>query len=250
MMKQYGLIGKSLTHSFSPTYFREKFKNERFTDCDYQTIELTFIDNIRKLIIQNPEIYGLNVTIPYKESILPFLDEMDDTAHHVGSVNTIQIVSRNPLLLKGFNTDIVGFEDSLVPLRESHHQNALILGTGGASKAVQYVLRRQEIDFRLISRSPGKDLIRYSELTQEIIDQHQIIINTTPLGMYPDTENAPEIPYHFITKKHLCYDLIYNPTKSIFLKKCERQGAIIKNGLEMLALQAEASWRIWNDKNI
>lgn len=250
MMKRYGLIGKSLTHSFSPTYFREKFKNERFTDCEYRNIELNFIGDIRKQIIQNPEISGLNVTIPYKESILPFLDEMDDTAHHVGSVNTIKIVSRNPLRLKGYNTDIVGFKDSLVPLRESHHQKALILGTGGASKAVQYVLRQLEIAYHLISRGPGKDLIRYSELTQEIIDQHQIIINTTPLGMYPNVDSAPEIPYHFICEKHLCYDLIYNPTKSVFLKKSEQQGATIKNGLEMLALQAEASWRIWNDKII
>ena len=237
-MKTYGLIGKNISYSFSRNYFANKFKKEDIKNSQYINFD---IDNLSELNnIFNTDNFGFNVTIPYKEAIIPYLDSLDFHAEKIGAVNTIKIENEKKI---GFNTDWIGFKKSIEPLLNSHHTKALILGTGGASKAVIYALDQLKIETLMVSRY-GE--ISYEDLSEEIIQNHAIIINCTPVGTFPNVEAAPEIPYHFSTKNHLAYDLIYNPAETLFLKKCKEKGAVVKNGLEMLEIQAEASWKIWN----
>jgi len=238
-MNHFGLIGKNIAYSFSEKYFSEKFKAENIQNSVYETFDLNEISDIEKLI-QNRKPNGFNVTIPYKEQIIPYLDELSDDAVEIGAVNCVKIQNG---IKKGFNTDVYGFEESLKPLLEASHQNALVLGTGGAAKAVCFVLKKLNISFQQVSRN---GIFTYLDLNREEIEKHPIIINCTPVGTFPNVENAPEIPYEFLTEKHLLYDLIYNPEKTKFLQFGEKKGAKIKNGYEMLVLQAEKSWEIWN----
>lgn len=238
---KFGLIGKDISYSFSKNYFTLKFKKLGLNDYEYVNFDLKSIDEFKDLI--SKELKGLNVTIPYKESIINFLDEIDDEAKLIGAVNTIKIDKRGRLT--GFNTDVYGFEESLKPKLKKSHKKALVLGTGGASKAVCYVLDKLKIDYLLVSRSPEKTQISYTDLNRSLLEKYTIIINCTPLGTYPKVEEYPKIPYDCITKKHLLYDLIYNPEKTQFLKEGEKRGADISNGLKMLELQAEKSWKIW-----
>ena len=238
---KFGLIGKDISYSFSKNYFTLKFKKLGLNDYEYVNFDLKSIDEFKDLI--SKELKGLNVTIPYKESIINFLDEIDDEAKLIGAVNTIKIDKRGRLT--GFNTDVYGFEESLKPRLKKSHKKALVLGTGGASKAVCYVLDKLKIDYLLVSRSPEKTQISYTDLNRSLLEKYTIIINCTPLGTYPKVEEYPKIPYDCITKKHLLYDLIYNPEKTRFLKEGEKRGADISNGLKMLELQAEKSWKIW-----
>lgn len=242
MSALFGIIGFPLAHSFSPAYFKKKFA-EHNTDALYEPFLLNNIEELPALLLANPTIQGLNVTIPYKEAVLPYLDELDNTAEEIGAVNCI--VFRNGKK-KGYNTDSIGFEQSLVPFLQPQHTHALILGTGGSSKAVAYVLKQLGIAYRFVSRAKQHDYLVYEELTPEIISQHKLIINTTALGMYPNVESAPALPYEAISAQHLLYDLIYNPEETLFLARGKVQGAAIKNGFEMLQLQADASWDIWS----
>jgi shikimate dehydrogenase len=240
--QQYGLIGYPLAHSFSPGYFAEKFLREGI-NAEYTPFPLPTIQDFPRLLTANPGIRGLNVTIPYKQAVIPYMDDMDDAAKMISAVNCIDI--RNGTI-KGYNTDVTGFEQSLKPLLQQQHTNALILGTGGASLAVKYVLGKLGIAFKTISRKRGDSVWSYDDISAEIIAGHTLIINTTPLGMHPHPDAYPHLPYKAINSSHLLYDLIYNPAETQFLSLGKAQGATIKNGLEMLHLQAEASWHIWN----
>ena len=247
-MRFFGLIGKSLEHSFSPVYFKEKFEREGIQDSYYQLFPLKTIDEFNQLISDFSELTGVNVTIPYKQSIIPFLDEIDENAKEINAVNTIKFERINSkLILKGFNTDYLGFMDSLKPYLKECHKSALILGTGGSSAAVAYALKKMGINYIKVSRSPVREVLSYKELTEEIMREYNLIINTTPLGMFPDVETYPIIPYSAISKNHILFDLIYNPIKTVFLKKGEEKGATIINGAEMLISQAEYAWKIWNN---
>lgn len=242
-MKQFGLIGKTLKHSFSKDYFTQKFEAEKLFDYSYHSFELDNIDRLPELLLQHPQLCGLNVTIPYKEAVLKFLDEEDVVVKTIGACNCIKI-SRGKLL--GYNTDVFGFKTSLQPLLQARHNKALVLGTGGAAKAVAYVLQQLNIDFQWVSRKENENHLTYDSLTEEMLHNYPLIINTTPLGTFPNVDECPPIPYNFLTSRHLLFDLIYNPAKTAFLIKGEEKGATIKNGYEMLVLQAEASWKIWN----
>ena len=237
-MKTFGLIGKSLSHSFSSRYFNEKFYKEGITDTEYLNFEINDINEFQQLI-KKQNLSGINVTLPYKESIIPFLDELSENAKRIGSVNTIQI-SNGKLI--GHNTDIIGFKQSITPLL-SGRNTALILGDGGAAKAVKFIFNQLNISHKTINRNSSFD---YSDITSEIIDFNTIIVNTTPLGMIPEIKNYPQIPYELLTEKHLLFDLIYNPKETLFLKYGRANKACTKNGLEMLQIQAETSWNIWN----
>ncbi|HNW98826.1 MAG TPA: shikimate dehydrogenase [Bacteroidales bacterium] len=247
-MNLYGLIGYPLTHSFSAQYFSEKFFRENIHDCRYELFPIKDISEIEFLVKNNIDLKGLNVTIPYKEIIIPFLASIDNTAKEIGAVNTIKIIDNKNFILHGYNTDAFGFEESFKPILKKNHTKALILGNGGASKAVAYVLKKLGIEFLFVTRNKKiiNESIFYSDLNKEFIKSHLIIINTTPLGMYPETHTAPDIPYHFISNEHILYDLVYNPSETIFMKRGIEQKAIVKNGLEMLYLQAEKAWTIWN----
>ena len=242
-MKTYGLIGKSLSHSFSKKYFTEKFDGLGLTDSEYINIEIETIEEfIEKLKEFKPR--GLNVTIPYKEEIIPYLDELDEVAEEIGAVNTI--VFKNGKL-KGYNTDAFGFHQSIKPFFKSQHERALILGTGGASKAIEYVLKQYGVDVLFASRSEtNANILNWNEVNENVIKQHLLIINCTPLGMYPDVDIKPEIPYSALTDKHLLVDLVYNPEETLFLKLGKENEAKGINGLTMLKQQAEKSWRLWN----
>lgn len=248
-MKKYGLLGYPLTHSFSKRYFTEKFEKENI-ESTYQNFEIDNIDKFPEIVKNNPEIIGLNVTIPYKEQVIPYLDELNDSAKEIGAVNTIKISSTYlGVHLKGFNTDTFGFETSLRPLLKKHHKKALILGTGGASKALKYVLKKLGIDYISASIEELKENeIRYEEIDEKLMAERLLIINATPLGTYPKTEAFAPIPYEFISEKHLMFDLVYNPEVSKFLGKGKEKGAAIKNGYEMLLLQAIKSYEIWNNE--
>lgn len=237
-MKTYGLIGKNINYSFSRDYFNNKFNNENILNSQYINFDIYNLSKLNNIF--NTNNYGFNVTIPYKETIIPHLDSLDFHAEKIGAVNTIKIENGKKI---GFNTDWIGFKKSIEPLLKSYHKKALILGTGGASKAVIYALDQLEIKTLIVSRN-GET--KYEDLSKEIIQNHTIIINCTPVGTFPNVDSAPEIPYNFITNNHLAYDLIYNPAETLFLKKCKEKGAVIKNGLEMLEIQAEESWKIWN----
>lgn len=247
-MRLFGLVGFPLSHSFSAAYFTEKFAKEQIHDASFRLFPIQNISEIIPLIINNADLLGFSVTIPYKISILPFLDSLEPEAKDIGAVNCVKIARNfSKIELTGYNTDIYGFKESLIPLLKPYHGKALILGTGGAAKAVGYVLQRLGIYFSLVSRNPKKDTaLNYSELNEEIINDNLLIINTTPLGMYPETNRCPEIPYRFLNDKHLLFDLTYNPSETLFLKKGRKAGATTINGLKMLELQAEKSWEIWN----
>jgi shikimate dehydrogenase len=242
-MRLFGLIGFPLSHSFSKKFFTEKFENEQIANCRYELFPIATADEMPKLIVSNPSLCGLNVTIPHKLNVIPYLNAIDAAAKEIGAVNCISIKQNS---IKGYNTDAYGFTESLRPLLEEHHQKALILGDGGAAKAVKYSLNQLQIPFLVVSRNPDQNGISYEGITPEIIAEYQLIINTTPLGMSPNIESFPDIPYQFLGPKHLAYDLVYNPAETAFLNKAKTQGAKIKNGLEMLYLQAERSWYIWN----
>ncbi len=240
-MRKFGLIGKNISYSFSKNYFEQKFKILKLYNHQYDNFDIQNINEFSKIIVN--DLIGLNVTIPYKEQVLDFLDEIDDDAAEIGAVNTIKITHNK---LKGFNTDIYGFEESLKPFLQKHHTKALVLGTGGASKAVIFVLKKLAIDYLIVSRNPVNDQISYQNITKKILKSHTIIVNCTPIGTFPKIDLCPDIPYQYITNNHLLFDLIYNPSKTKFLSKGEAKGAIISNGLKMLELQAEKSWKIWN----
>lgn len=241
----FALLGKDISYSFSRGYFSEKFKKLGLENHTYINLDLPKIEDFPTAIQEIKGLKGINVTIPYKQDIFKFLDKVDKTARRIGAVNTIKFTKKGNL--KGYNTDAFGFENSLKPLLKNHHKKALILGTGGASKAIAYVLKKNNIKYKFVSRSPkGKKQISYDALSEKILKKHLIIINCTPIGTFPNIEKSPNIPYQFITKNHLLYDLIYNPAETNFLSKGKEKGAIIKNGLEMLELQAEKSWEIWN----
>ncbi|MDX5346577.1 MAG: shikimate dehydrogenase [Hymenobacteraceae bacterium] len=243
-MLKYGLIGQKLGHSFSKSYFTEKFAAEQLVNCEYNLYELTEIASFPNLLKQEPELQGLNVTIPYKQAVIPYLDELDETAKEIGAVNTIKI--RNGRT-KGYNTDYVGFKQSLLRFCPPETGcKALVLGTGGASKAVQAVLKSLQMPFTLVSRKQAAGVLTYAVVTPEVVNAHCLIINTTPCGMFPDVASAPELPYQALSVRHHLYDLVYNPAVTEFLKHGKVAGASVKNGLEMLYLQAEAAWQIWN----
>lgn len=241
-MKTFGLLGKNISYSFSRTYFTEKFKKENI-DAKYYNFDLEEINEFRDVIKEMPELQGLNVTIPYKQEIITFLDDLAPEAKEIGAVNTVK-VNGNKLI--GYNTDYIGFSESIKPLLKTQHKKALILGTGGASKAIAYALKELEIEYKFVSRSSGNDRLKYEDLSEEIIRDHKVIINTTPVGTFPDVEKYPKFPIQYLTNKHLVYDLIYNPGTTQLLALAKEQGATVKNGLKMLELQAESAWNIWN----
>ena len=256
-MRLFGLIGYPLTHSFSEQYFDTKFKKENLVNNLYRNFPLEQIDMFPALISENSNLVGLNVTTPYKETIIPFLDELDETAQAVNAVNTILISSLNTnvIKLKGFNTDVHGFRQSIKPFLSSLHERALILGTGGAAKAVEYVLKTIGVDCVFVTRNKNgiipiwtirKTILSYEELNFHVIDACKLIVNCTPVGTFPNVNLCPEIPYDSITEKHFLYDLIYNPAESEFLKRGKLHGAQTMNGLDMLKMQAEKTWEIWN----
>ena len=246
-MKKLGLIGFPLGHSFSKKYYQEKFENEAIKEVHYDLYAFEDIANLPTLLLENPEFYGVNVTIPHKQSILPYLQELSPEASEIQAVNCVQIRHQEgKLALKGFNTDAYGFEHSLKPLLQSQHNKALVLGNGGAAKAVTYVLKKLNIPFLIVSRSLSNGDISYAQLSPEIIAEHKLLINCSPVGTFPNIEQAPDIPYEGIDANHLLYDLIYNPEETLFLKKGKEKGATIKNGYEMLVLQAEKNWEIWH----
>lgn len=250
-MERYGLIGFPLGHSFSQKFFSDFFKRNGIS-AEYLNYEIADLSYLMELIAEYPEIRGLNVTIPYKEEVMGYLQEISDEAKSVGAVNVIKISYPTPdsaPVLHGYNTDVIGFRSSLLPLLDSNTRyKALVLGTGGASKAVTYVLTRLGIDVIKVSRSGKDGAMRYENLTPELIAERNLIVNTTPLGTYPDTKSCPDIPYEGISSGHVCYDLVYNPAETMFMKRCVMNGATVKNGLEMLETQALESWKIWNDK--
>lgn len=248
-MKTYGLIGYRLGHSFSQKFFTDKFARENLSDYEYLNFELDSIDEFPGVFEKGKDICGLNCTIPFKQQIIQFLDEIDSEAEQIGAVNTIKITFQNEKrILKGFNTDIYGFENSLRPMLEEKHQKALILGTGGASKAIKHILNKLQIEFvsGSIEESLFEKEIRYNQINNEMMKEYLIIINATPLGTFPKVDTCPDIPYQSITSDHVLFDLVYNPEETLFLKKGKAQGAKTKNGLEMLHLQAIRAWEIWN----
>lgn len=243
--KLYGLIGFPLGHSFSQDYFNRKFEAENI-DARYVNFEIAEIEDFHKVVSDNPSLAGLNVTIPYKLQVIPMLDEIDADAAEIGAVNVIKFIRRNGRLrLKGYNSDVIGFRDSIAPLLDDKRNRALILGTGGASRAVAYGLRSLGVETQLVSRSSRPGVLSYAEVTPEVIKDHKVIVNTTPLGMYPNVDECPDLPYSALTSEHLCYDLLYNPDVTLFMKRSAEAGAETKNGLEMLLLQAFAAWDIW-----
>ena len=247
MEKKFGLIGSAVSHSFSKSYFDEKFFREGLRDYHYDLYPLNSVDELKKLLDENPELYGLNVTIPYKEQILKFLSDIDPTAKNIGAVNVIKIQNGK---LKGFNTDSDAFYETLEKwFPKIKNARALVLGTGGSSKAVQQALKKLSIPFEIVSREKNKGQHTYESLEKNgtPISEAQLIINTTPLGMTPNTNEFPPIDYELITSQHYVYDLIYNPARTVFIQKAEMRGATVKNGLEMLQIQAEKAWAIWNN---
>jgi len=249
-MKQYGLIGFPLSHSFSKKYFTEKFDRENIPDARYDLYPIASVDELPGLLKQYPDLLGLNVTIPHKLNVMAFLDRIDEGAKKAGAVNCIKIITtdNNEKVLEGYNTDVYGFEASLKPLLKPLHRRALVLGDGGAARAVKSVLKDLGISYQIVTRREAPGNLLFSDLKPQDIADHLLIINTTPLGTYPKVEECPPIPYEAISSKHLLYDLIYNPEQTLFLKQGADIGAQTKNGYEMLLLQAEKSWEIWTAK--
>lgn len=247
-MDKYGLIGYPLGHSFSKDYFNEKFDNENI-DAQYINFEIPSIENLAEVIDSNPELKGLNVTIPYKEKVISYLDYISPEARAIGAVNVIRIVHKGKnTSLRGYNSDVIGFTKSIEPLLDKNHKRALILGTGGASKAVDYGLKSLGLETVLVSRFKRPGTIQYESITPEVIKEYNVIVNCTPVGMYPKVDQCPTLPYGAMDRHTLLYDLIYNPDTTLFMQKGKEHGATVKNGLEMLLLQAFASWEFWNGK--
>lgn len=244
-MNLYGLIGYPLGHSFSSEYFNEKFEKEGLTDSQFRLFPIEQISAFPKLLAENPEFKGLAVTIPHKQAVIPFMRELTEEARAIGAVNCVQFKNG---LLTGYNTDVKGFESSFTPLRRINHSKALILGTGGASKAVQFIFNKLQIPFKLVSREAGNqaDVITYAALDEPLMNEYKIIVNCSPVGMSPDEDFRPAIPYEYLSSRHYLYDLVYKPAETQFLLEGKKRGAVIKNGFEMLIIQAEENWRIWN----
>lgn len=242
MKKIYGLLGKNIEYSFSRAFFSEKFKTENLA-CAYVNFDIDTIQDFRK-VVTHENLKGLNVTIPYKQTVMPFLDKIDPIAEQIGAVNVIKISKKNELI--GFNSDYYGFSNALKPFLHSGIKKALILGTGGASQAVRYALDTLEISSRFVSREPKINQLSYQQLDEQLLQSYLLLINATPLGTYPNISDFPKIPYRFIGNTHLLFDLIYNPEQTIFLQKGKARGAATCNGRKMLILQAEKSWEIWN----
>lgn len=246
-MKKLGLIGYPLGHSFSKKYYLDKFEREHIQGIDYDLYALADLADFQKLYQQDQQFYGFNVTIPHKQAVLPLMDELSPEAAQMEAVNCIRIQRHgDQVTLKGFNTDAFGFEESLKPLLQPQHTKALVLGNGGAAKAVLYSLKKLNIDYAVVSRSETNGDLTYEQVNQQLIEEYTLIINCSPVGTFPNIEEAPAIPYEYITANHLLYDLIYNPTETLFLKNGREKGATTKNGYEMLLLQAEKNWEIWN----
>ena len=245
-MDKYGLIGYPLGHSFSIGYFNEKFENEGI-DARYINFEIPTIEHLREVLDSTPDLKGLNVTIPYKEKVIEYLDFVSPEARAIGAVNVIKVIHKGKkTLLKGFNSDVIGFTQSIEPMLEKCHKKALILGTGGASKAIDYGLRSLGLETVFVSRYERPGTVQYDKIKPEDVKEYNVIVNCTPLGMYPKTEECPLLPYEAMDSNNLLYDLIYNPDETLFMKKGKKYGATVKNGLEMLLLQAFASWEFWN----
>ncbi len=245
ILKRFGLLGRNISYSFSKRYFTDKFNNNKlFEGCTYENFDIPEITAFPEIIKNTPDLKGMNVTIPYKEVVIPYLDKLSKKATEIGAVNTIKFTKKGKL--KGYNTDYYGFMKSLKPLLQPHHKKALILGTGGASKGVAYALKELGISYTFVSRTAKKNSIDYDRINATTFDNYQIIINSTPLGTSPNTDTFPLIPYEYFTPKHIAYDLIYNPAETQFLKKAAAKGAQIKNGQDMLIYQAEKAWEIWN----
>lgn len=247
-MKQFGLIGFPLSHSFSKKYYLDKFQRESIAGVEYELYPLEQVGELPELIDSQPNLLGINVTIPHKISVMHYVDRLSDEARVIDAVNCIKIdrSTGGKPILTGYNTDVYGFEQSLKPLLKAHHIQALVLGNGGAAKAVFYALRQLGIGYTVVSRQPKAQQIGYGDLSEAVMNSHTIIINTTPLGTYPAVSEFPDIPYGMISEQHLLYDLVYNPETTEFLRKGQKLGATIKNGMEMLVLQAERNWEIWN----
>jgi len=241
--KKFGLVGKNIGYSFSKNYFTERFRNDNVLDNSYDNFDIQDISEFPKIIEDNPDLAGLNVTIPYKEIVIPYLDSLSKKATQIGAINVIRFKKGK---LKGYNSDYYGFKKSLQPLLKPHHKKALILGTGGASKAIAFALDELDILYTFVSREAKENTIDYNRINATTFDNYQIIINCTPLGTSPNTAAFPPIPYEFFTENHIAFDLIYNPQETQFLSKAKANGATIKNGMEMLILQAEKAWKIWN----
>lgn len=247
-MDKYGLIGYPLGHSFSCNYFNEKFANEHI-DATYVNYEIPHIENLREVLASNPQLRGLNVTIPYKEKVISYLDTLSPEARAIGAVNVIRIEHQGKrTLLKGYNSDVIGFTQSIEPMLEPVHKKALILGTGGASKAISYGLRSLGLETQYVSRTPKADAITYQDITPDMMNDYKVVVNCTPLGLYPHTDTCPTLPYEAMDRHTIAYDLLYNPDETLFMRRAAAQGATVKNGLEMLLLQAFASWEFWNDE--
>jgi shikimate dehydrogenase len=248
MKKKYGLIGYPLGHSFSKEFFNQKFEAENI-DAEYVNFEIKNIGDLKHVLLENPDLYGLNVTLPHKMNVIPLLDSITDNARNIGAVNVIRFRRSGlfgKLHLEGHNSDVTGFKQSIEPLLNETHRKALILGTGGASKAICYGLKQLGVDSTFVSRTQRDFCITYDELTRSVMEDYTVIVNTTPLGMYPKTDACANIPYEYVTSRHVLYDLLYNPDETLFMKKGKEKGAVVKNGLEMLLLQAFISWEIWN----
>lgn len=245
-MDIYGLIGYPLEHSFSISYFNQKFEDEGI-DAQYENFEIQSIESLMEVIDSTPNLRGLNVTIPYKEKVISYLDTLSPEARAIGAVNVIRVRhENNKVVLKGYNSDVIGFTQSIEPMLEKHHKKALILGTGGASKAVDYGLKALGLETVFVSRYKRPGTIQYKDITPEVIKEYNVIVNCTPCGMYPHTDECPDLPYESMDNHTILYDLIYNPDETLFMKKGAAFGANVKNGLEMLLLQAFASWEFWN----
>jgi shikimate dehydrogenase len=250
-MRKYGLIGYPLSHSFSKKYFTEKFLIENIRDCSYENYPLENLNSFTTLIASEPDLYGINVTIPYKSEIIRFLDTIDAEAKEIGAVNVIKIKrSGSRISLCGFNSDVTGIRDTLNPFISDSVRNALILGTGGSSRAVYYVLRKFGLNVSMVSREGKPGVLTYSDLNTSVLEQTQLIVNTTPLGMFPNTDTMPGINYKALNRNHILFDLVYNPEMTSFLRKGEEQGCVVLSGIRMLHSQAEKAWEIWNNETI
>ncbi len=242
---KFGLIGRNISYSFSKKYFTEKFETNHFDNCEYKNYDLENIHEFQKIISEIKGLRGVNVTIPYKEAIIPMLDKLSKNAKIIGAVNCITISKKRKL--KGYNTDYYGFKKALKSLLKEHHKKALILGTGGASKAVAFALRKLKIEYDFVSRTPDEIQFNYTDLNAEVFEEYHIIINTTPVGTHPNVEDCPNLNYNLFTQKHIAFDLVYNPSETAFLRNAKEHGAKTKNGYDMLVFQAEKAWEIWNE---
>lgn len=248
-MDKYGLIGFPLGHSFSKNYFNEKFADEGI-DAEYVNFEIPSIDDLPEVIDSNPNLKGFNVTIPYKEKVISFLDSVSPEARSIGAVNVVKVEHKGKnIVLRGYNSDVIGFTRSIDPMLNAWHKKALILGTGGASKAINFGLKSLGLETVLVSRYERPGTIQYNKVTADVVKEYNVIVNCTPCGMYPHTDECPQLPYEAMDTHNLLYDLIYNPDETLFMKKGAAQGAVVKNGLEMLLLQAFASWEMWNKES-